>query len=114
MRPQGALPGGGDDAYWDAGRMGGTLSHLAREFPPTGEACAPPQLWAPLFAGGSSSCLMSPIPVVLPPAEEERRPLEGLPLGAVVKYDGGLRLKGSVLRGPGQCWLGVVASFTQG
>jgi len=33
---QGGPLGGGDDPYWDAGRVGGTLSHLAREHPPTG------------------------------------------------------------------------------
>jgi hypothetical protein len=33
---QGVAPGGGEDPYHDAGRMGGTLSHLAREHPPTG------------------------------------------------------------------------------
>lgn len=34
---QGGSLGGGDDPYWDAGRLGGTLTHLAREHPPTGE-----------------------------------------------------------------------------
>ena len=35
---QGGPLGGGEDPYWDAGRLGGTLSHLAREHPPTGAA----------------------------------------------------------------------------
>ena len=38
---QGAAPGGRDDPYYDAGRLGGTLSHLAREHPPTGAPAAP-------------------------------------------------------------------------
>ncbi|KAL4425495.1 hypothetical protein ABPG75_009511 [Micractinium tetrahymenae] len=62
----GAL-GGGDDPYWDAGRVGGTLSHLAHEHPPT---------------------------------EEDRKPLEGLPVGAVVKYDAALRLEASAKERP--------------
>lgn len=33
---QGGPLGGGEDPYWDAGRLGGTLSHVAREHPPTG------------------------------------------------------------------------------
>ncbi|KAL4860036.1 E3 ubiquitin-protein ligase RNF123 [Chlorella vulgaris] len=62
----GPLRGGGDP-YFDIGRVGGTLSHLAREHPPT---------------------------------DEERRPLEELPLGAVVKYDAPLRLRAHALEGP--------------
>ncbi|KAI7841821.1 hypothetical protein COHA_004350 [Chlorella ohadii] len=59
--------GGGEDPYWDAGRLGGTLSHVAREHPPT---------------------------------EQDQQPLEGLPLGAVVRYDIPLRLKARALEGP--------------
>ena len=40
---------------------------------------------------------LHPLPVR---AEEERRPLEELPLGAVVKYDAPLRLRAHALEGP--------------
>lgn len=39
-----------------------------------------------------------------PPAAEDRRPLEGLPLGAVVRYDIPLRLAARALEGPCECW----------
>jgi hypothetical protein len=57
---QGTPPGGGDDPYYDAGRLGGTLSHLIREHPPTGAAllCLA-AVWAalqPAFLAFASQC----------------------------------------------------------
>lgn len=51
---QGTPPRGGDDPYYDAGRLGGTLSHLIREHPPTGAALLCP---APVWAATCFRCL---------------------------------------------------------
>lgn len=123
---QGGPLGSGDDPYYDAGRLGGTLSHLAREHPPTGKWLAGSSReqagscmewgwgWGGQVARGFVPCcadvtlcraVSCGVPNNAPPAhpvptDKDRQALEGLPLEAVVTYDVPLRLAPRIQEGP--------------